>query len=414
MFRNAVTTATAARKWFGCATTVFAAAGTVSAVSKKDDLSREEKMKNENGGIATKFDSIYSHCEGIVSVSNAIYQNAPAVVSLASPVLPIRIIHPNNNPNIEIAYDVRTKTPIYVMETLTKESLQKKDGMGWGGGRRRRPNFYEEKYGIESPEYRSKVSQYHKSGYDRGHMCPSADFVDAESQKDTYSLCNIVPQNPTCNQGVWSTLEERIRKFIVSSSTTRNEQSSSMEYKYYVVTGPLWLPRNQIDESKFEYRYVGLGQPPSLISVPTHLFKVVVEIEFESPMSASSSRPQRPPTIRKFGCFVVGNEEQTCSSKRIEDYVVGWNKLETVTGLKFFANFIVDDHHNNGDAYGNEWKEHADRLTEQQVPTSRSSHSSRLYLADSKSTNSSKRSSEKIRRDEKPTLEHICANGYCK
>ncbi|MGK3736973.1 MAG: endonuclease G [Bacillariaceae sp.] len=289
--------------------------------------------------------------------------------SSASPVLPIRIIHPN--PNLEIAFDVRTRTPLYVMEKLNKATLPKR-GVG---GPRRRPNFHEDK-NIVQEEFRSKLSHYHKSGFDRGHMAPGADFP-ADSTHDTYTLCNVAPQDPACNRGIWNVLEEWIRRLVHSDDI-------AVTSTVYVVTGPLWLPKRQVGDRKFEYQYLGLGRPPSLIMVPTHFFKVVVVVN------------EQDQTIPQFACFVVGNEDN-CPSKKLEDYVVPWKDLETVTGLQFFPKWAKP-----------EWKVHADQVMKFQVPASVGNNASRIFLTDRSSKNPYKSKGKSIR------INHLCAEGKCR
>eukprot|EP00536_Pseudo-nitzschia_multiseries_P003850 jgi/Psemu1/295350/fgenesh1_pm.61_\ len=223
------------------------------------------------------------------------------------------------NPNLEIAFDVRTRTPLYVMEKLNKTTLPERGS----GGRQRRPNFFEDK-NVESGSFRSKLSHYHKSGFDRGHMAPGADFP-GDSTVDTYTLCNIVPQDPTMNKGIWSSLEEWVRRLVHSNDLPANSD-------VYVVTGPLWLPKKQVGDGKFEYQHLGLGRPPALVTVPTHLWKVVVVVPRDVP-----NAPSNP--ILHFACFVIANEEVS-PSKKLEDYVVPWNDLETVTGLQFFPHIL--------------------------------------------------------------------------
>src|SRR5690242_4135728 len=46
--------------------------------------------------------------------------------------------------------------------------------------------------------YWVKTGDYTHSGYDRGHMCPSADRTDTEADNDmVFFMSNIVPQNST-------------------------------------------------------------------------------------------------------------------------------------------------------------------------------------------------------------------------
>lgn len=56
---------------------------------------------------------------------------------------------------------------------------------------------------------------YSGSGYDRGHMVPSADrFSDAVSNQETFLMTNIVPQSADLNQYVWEKLERNARGIV--------------------------------------------------------------------------------------------------------------------------------------------------------------------------------------------------------
>ncbi|HMO81232.1 MAG TPA: DNA/RNA non-specific endonuclease [Pyrinomonadaceae bacterium] len=53
---------------------------------------------------------------------------------------------------------------------------------------------------------------YSGSGYDRGHLLPSADrFADAKLNERTFYLTNIVPQTPALNRYPWERLESYVR-----------------------------------------------------------------------------------------------------------------------------------------------------------------------------------------------------------
>lgn len=53
---------------------------------------------------------------------------------------------------------------------------------------------------------------YSGSGYDRGHMVPSADrFADARLNEETFMMTNIVPQTGALNQHPWEKLESYSR-----------------------------------------------------------------------------------------------------------------------------------------------------------------------------------------------------------
>lgn len=72
---------------------------------------------------------------------------------------------------------------------------------------KKRPSFYQEnKIPVK---YRSFPEDYTNSGFDRGHMANHADFdYDANLVYQTYSMSNIVPQNPEVNRKTWVKAEK--------------------------------------------------------------------------------------------------------------------------------------------------------------------------------------------------------------
>jgi endonuclease G len=68
---------------------------------------------------------------------------------------------------------------------------------------------------LPSGWYRVTSSDYTGSGFDRGHMCPSADRTNTvTSNSSTFLMTNIVPQSPDNNQGYWAGLENYARTLV--------------------------------------------------------------------------------------------------------------------------------------------------------------------------------------------------------
>jgi len=75
---------------------------------------------------------------------------------------------------------------------------------------KKRPSFHTEK--SLNREYRVSPKSYSKTGYDRGHMANDASFDwSMESLNSTYSMVNIVPQEPKVNRYHWLKVERYAR-----------------------------------------------------------------------------------------------------------------------------------------------------------------------------------------------------------
>ena len=75
---------------------------------------------------------------------------------------------------------------------------------------------------------RAMLSDYVRSGFDRGHMAPSGDKPNQGAQQQSFSLTNIVPQTAVLNRDVWEGIESAVRHLAESRG------------ELYVVTGPIF------------------------------------------------------------------------------------------------------------------------------------------------------------------------------
>ena len=58
----------------------------------------------------------------------------------------------------------------------------------------------------------ARHSDFTRSGYDRGHLCPAADrSTSTASMRSTFSLANVCPQVPALNRGAWKVTEDSCR-----------------------------------------------------------------------------------------------------------------------------------------------------------------------------------------------------------
>lgn len=95
-------------------------------------------------------------------------------------------------------------------------------------------------------------ADYTGSGFDRGHLCPSADRSGSqESNSQTFYMTNMTPQTPDLNRNVWNDFETYSRDLVKKNRVD-----------LYVVAGC----------------YGEKGKLKKKISVPTNCWKVVVAV----------------------------------------------------------------------------------------------------------------------------------------
>jgi len=69
---------------------------------------------------------------------------------------------------------------------------------------------------LLSPGRRAELADYRRSGLDRGHMAPAADFRwDETEMQESFFLSNVAPQvGPGFNRTIWAALEEHVRELV--------------------------------------------------------------------------------------------------------------------------------------------------------------------------------------------------------
>ena len=184
-----------------------------------------------------------------------------------------------------LSYREEYEVPEWVAYELTREevttlAVERKD------------NFREDKTVSTGS---ATLQDYKKSGYDRGHMAPAADFRwSAEAMDDTFYLSNMCPQTHVFNAGIWSDLESAIRSMAYEDGSI------------YVVTGPVLTdgPYDTIGEND--------------VAVPSYFYKVVLDYS--------------EPTLKAIG-FILPHEN---SKNPLSYFAVTVDEVEERTGLDFF------------------------------------------------------------------------------
>lgn len=182
----------------------------------------------------------------------------------------------------------------WVMWKLDRDSL---------GGAQRQNDFRPD---VRLPDRWPRITpfDYNNSGYDRGHICPSADRSRSEEANSaTFLMTNIAPQKVDMNSGPWEKLERYSRSLARRKTTL------------YIVAG----------------QYGGNVKIRKKITVPTNFWKVILVV----PDGADVNRNTRViavdiPNIDGIGDVNWRNYRTTVS------------EIEQKTGYIFFASLPED------------------------------------------------------------------------
>lgn len=69
-------------------------------------------------------------------------------------------------------------------------------------------------YKVTAQDY-----QYPAYGFDRGHVCPSADRTSNQTaNQNTFLMTNMIPQSPDCNRIVWMHMENFERELVAAGN----------------------------------------------------------------------------------------------------------------------------------------------------------------------------------------------------
>lgn len=193
-------------------------------------------------------------------------------------------------------YDDKKGEPNWVSWDLTVEDI---------GPAKRTPVFHAD---AELPAnfHHITSADYIRSGFDRGHMCPSADRTDNQADNNlVFAMSNIIPQTPDNNQGVWEHLEADCREMAKAGN------------ELLIICGPADFSNEQINQN---------GPV-----IPTHTWKIVVEVP-----NGSGSVLSRITTATRVIAVDIPNTAGVRNDPWTK-YLVSVNQLEALTGLKFFT-----------------------------------------------------------------------------
>lgn len=158
-------------------------------------------------------------------------------------------------------------------------------------------------------DVRTELEQYRRSGYDRGHICPSADRLNSkDANEQTFYLSNMHPQINAFNAGVWLNMENKIRVW----------NQPSFRDTLYVVKG------GTIDGDDKIIRITDKGLP-----VPKYFFMAILCKNKDSSQSG-------------YKAMAFWVEHTANQDTDLRKYMISIDELEEKTGIDFFCN-LPDD-----------------------------------------------------------------------
>ncbi|MBK2124833.1 DNA/RNA non-specific endonuclease [Fangia hongkongensis] len=187
-----------------------------------------------------------------------------------------------------VAYNCTTKQPNYSLYRLTANSVSTK---------LKRKDDFEPDLSLPK-QCRSELSDWRKSGYDRGHLAPyaSMDF-SRESANQSFLLSNMSPQKAGLNRQGWSKLESFVRFWAKSKG------------ELYVYTGVIFKGKKPKTIGK------------SKVAVPSAYYKVIYA-------------PKQNEVI----AFIMPNKAVKKSYSAVNNSRVSVKEVEQRTGFTFFNN----------------------------------------------------------------------------
>jgi len=161
--------------------------------------------------------------------------------------------------------------------------------------------------------YRVVTTDYTNSGFDRGHMCPSADRTGSTTDNAaTFMMTNIIPQAPYNNQITWAAVENYCRALVDAGN------------ELYIISGP--------------YGQGGTGTYGTYntisthsIVVPSYVWKIIVVLP------VGSSDVSRVSTSTRVIAVWMPNV-QTVTSQTWGYYRKSVDYIESMTGFNFLSN----------------------------------------------------------------------------
>jgi endonuclease G len=164
------------------------------------------------------------------------------------------------------------------------------------------PFFKDSLLPIDLP--RPTNTDFENSGFDKGHAVRSEERTSTnEANRQTFVMSNVFPQRPELNRGPWLDCERWVEKMCKDST-----------YEFWIVVGPVY------EKDKVEY----LNKKTKMFPVPQWVFKVMLVKKPDGKLEKIAVLMPNINGIRRLDW---------------KSYVVPLQKVEDITGYKFFGGF---------------------------------------------------------------------------
>ncbi|MHC5821675.1 MAG: DNA/RNA non-specific endonuclease [Nostoc sp.] len=197
-------------------------------------------------------------------------------------------------PQYVVSYNNSKGTPNWVSWQLNKS---------WLGTTDRQNNFRPDDT-LPINFARVTPTIYAGSGYDKGHIIPSADRTKSvEDNSATFLMTNMVPQTPDNNRRTWEGLEQYSRELVTKEGK-----------ELYIIAGPLGSQ----------------GQPlKGKVTIPKSTWKIVVVLEPSVGINGITANTR---------AIAVNIPNQQGIDPDWRKYRVSIDKIEELTGYNFLSN----------------------------------------------------------------------------
>lgn len=202
-------------------------------------------------------------------------------------------------PQYVLSYNNKTHTANWVSWQLNRS---------WMGAADRKNDFRPDD-ALPDGWYKVRPNDYMSSGYDRGHIAPSADRTRNEADNSsTFLMTNMMPQVPELNRGAWGDLEDYCRELV--------QQGKEL----YIVAGPVG-------------RKGSIGKKEK-IAVPSKTWKVIAVLDRQGLGLQGITNNTR-------AIAVIMPNDASVKGKGWKSFRVSVRQVERETGLNFLSNVPV-------------------------------------------------------------------------